>query len=185
MGRREDDARFLKSEKNLVKAAIAELKKQHFVTITKICQEAGVFTSTFYRHYHNLDELIRAREQKLLQEFRCSTIARRVSSLEQLFRNYLIFVYQHRDDFELSIITDQLGTPMTMLSELRQTITNGWRMAPAKLNRIYQVHSYEIVGILVVWAKEEQFNARMIAQYADELAQLTQTAVRRLSQLTT
>ena len=185
MAKRENDARFLKSEKLMIGAATEEIGSGRPVTITSICQRAGIFTSTFYRHYRSINELVETCSENLLQGFNVllNEVDKERLSMEKLFKKWAWFIYQNREAFMLSILMDQKDLLLSMMRELRPVATLNWRSSPQKTAKVYLIYSYEVIGIWMNWAKQEKFNIDKIVPHAQELNFLTRTALQRLGGL--
>lgn len=186
MAKRKSDARFLKSEKLLISAVTAEIRGSKNVTITDICRRAGVFESTFYRHYRGLNDMIKSCENKILKDFsQLIAIATKENlPIEQLFRKWAFFIYRNRDMLCLSIAANQLNLLMIMIKNLWPIATVGWRSSPQKMQQIYLIYSYEIAGVWLEWAEQEHFATEKIPTHIQELSYLTRTALQRLGGIT-
>ncbi|MBR3220549.1 TetR/AcrR family transcriptional regulator [Candidatus Saccharibacteria bacterium] len=166
----------------MIGAAIEEIKSGGQVTVARICRRAGVFVSTFYRHYHNLGGLITMHENNLIRDFEKLIEVAKNNQLpvEHLFKKWAWFIYQNREAFYLSVLVNQLSLLMLMTERIRPLTTAGWRSSPQKTAQVYLIYSYEVAGIWIDWAEREQFNVEQIPKRAKELSFLTRTALQRL-----
>ena len=127
MAKREDDARFLNSEKLIIGAAATELRQGRTITVTGLCRRAGIFASTFYRHYHNLDDMIDACGKRLLADFKAlvKQAQQQRLSKEVFFLQWGMLIYQNQDAFYLLATARKLSVPLMMLYALKPFTTAG------------------------------------------------------------
>ena len=185
MVKRADDARYLKSEGLIITAAAKLAHDGRRVTVTKICEQAGIFISTFYRHFRGINEMLEACNEMLavgLEEI-LTEAKRNELSLEQIFQQWAFFLYRHQDLFCLVTATGGMGVALVILEHLRPLAVMKWRSSPEVIEYIYLIFSYEVMGIWMRWAKREKFNIDKIPGHARELDYLARTALQRLGGL--
>lgn len=186
MSERQSDLRYQKSEQRLLQSLDQLLQQGKMIKVCDLCRQAGVFESTFYRHYRNIQDLINQKEQQLMQRFdRVLARARRHhEDLAQLVKDTLIFIYQNRTDLRLLSHIDHDKIPLAIMSKLRPLTTTHWQpYAPQKLALIYSIYSHEVAAVLTTWGEEEDFATTRLARHKHDIIYLTETAIKRLKYL--
>lgn len=186
MAERQQDLRYQKSEQRLFKSLEKLLQQGKIIRVCDLCRQAGIFESTFYRHYHSIQELICQREDQMLREFDqvLAKANRRHEKLPRVVDDTLIFIYKNRADFKLLSYVDHDKMPLAIMQKLRPFATSHWEhYAPKKLSLIYHVYSHEVVAILTTWGEQEDFATNRLARHEHDIVYLTETAVKRLNRL--
>ena len=105
------DKRFMRSDKLILRALAISLHRKNTVSIKVIdlCRIAKIATSTFYRHYSNVDEVVENYEEKLRRKiYRKMTRLSPTTVPRKIFRNLLLLIYQDRIYFKITLEREQV-----------------------------------------------------------------------------
>lgn len=179
------DKRFLRSDKLILRALVISLHRKHTVSIKVIdlCRIAKIATSTFYRHYRNVDEVVENYEEKLRRKIhRKMTRLSPTTVPRKIFRNLLLLIYQDRIYFKIALEREQVQ----ILKDIIQGLTGFQEIARccqnmSPMKRV--IFEHEILGLITMWGEQDNFDLDLVEYYAFQINQLCETAPRRLNWL--
>ena len=139
-------------------ALIAEAGNKPFseITITRICEKAGVGRQTFYRHFKNKEEVIRSRMRKIFNEYMVSLQDNLIASQDLDFINLQTLQFWKRNANLFRLVNDT-AVQVVVFSELDVLME---RIVEANLAyhdtdpflRTFRL--WGMKGILLAWAED-------------------------------
>ncbi len=167
-------------------------KDFEYITVTEICEKAGVNRSTFYLHYETIGDLLtECLENMNKQFFMCfketSLEFRRnieAASLEQLFLitpeyliPYLTYIFEHKTAFKVVLKNPQImqadKTYTAIFGDILNSILERYKIP--KRDREYMLSFYieGVMGIIKRWLLSECVDS------VDEIAKIMMNLIRR------
>ena len=168
------------SEKKILKAFSKVLVETRSVNVKtrQISKAAGIANSSFYIHYHSLTDLIEKNEEKILDGLNLEVrkMARKYCSLEQAYRNILLYLYKHRDFLDIIMKIKNVETPMKILRYIKPLIDENWERFGDKVSEyIFLQFSFTAMVEFLTW-QSERYSLEKIGKHAHNLANLTISA---------
>lgn len=147
------------------------------VKISELTKASGVFRSTFYNHYDNINELMIKTEERIIKEFKETVlpIAENSTTLHVVLFRLFIFIREYKDYFQALFDLESHRLIVHMFKELRPIITKNWTNY-GNGDQIYHVYSHEVSAIIMLWYKDDNFSKNAIDKYVSQVAYLTRYA---------
>lgn len=183
-GRTKQTLRYRLSEQKVFQSLRFILKKygSYKVSVTRICQKPFVSDTTFYRHYHGLNDLFQQNQANLLEQleqFLASDKTKNLSQQEFITR-LLILIYRNRTFVDILVRMHNVELGLIVMSKIRPILTKNWSIYDRATNqRIYTFFSAEFITEIALWAVQENFNFNTVESHAQHLQNFTTTACQR------
>lgn len=178
-----NDIRYRKTEKRILSALSGLIfKKPRTISIKPIslARESGISTSTLYRHYKVIDNIVSSHERRLLRDFhiRYNKIKKR-ATLDQSVQCVLFFIALNQDYFRLAFRQNDKHVFNLMMKSLKPKICRFSKIS-SKSDKIIAIYNSEIYEIIAKWGnngfKIDDFN-----YIKKDILYLTSTIKTRLS----
>ncbi len=172
--------------------SLMERKDFEYITVTEICQEAGVNRSTFYLHYETIGDLLAECVENMNQKFLMyfeetpSEFKKNINSapLEQLFlitpkylTPYLTYIAENRTTFKVVLAKPEIMQADKIYASLFGDILDQIleRYEVPKQNRSYMLSFYieGMIGIVKHWLLSD------CEDTVDEIANIIMGVIRR------
>ncbi len=141
-----------------------------------------VSDTTFYRHYHGLNDLFQQNQANLLEQleqFLASDKTKNLSQQEFITR-LLILIYRNRTFVDILVRMHNVELGLIVMSKIRPILTKNWSIYDRATNqRIYTFFSAEFITEIALWAVQENFNFNTVESHAQHLQNFTTTACQR------
>ena len=149
---------------------LLEKKEFEFITITEICEKAGVNRSTFYLHYENTDDLLLETLEMLNKKFNSAfnnqKINVNISSKEELYfinEEYLIpylnYVKENKKIYKLIHKKPYLFKSQSKLSnfynELFSSILDKYSVSDEEKEYIFSYYTFGVVSVIQKWVEKD------------------------------
>lgn len=176
------DKRFQKSEKRILRGLAKLMKKCKSISIKvkELCLAARISSSTFYRHYRNVNEVLTKYEEEILQKFEAEMRQlQETASTRQIFRQTLIFIYKKQGYFRVALMYGHLFMIRKLIKELDNFMELQRRkqmMSPL----MQEIFEHEMLGLIASWGQRDDFKVELLEYYVLQLEQLLKTAPTRL-----
>lgn len=134
--------------KESIRIALFELlKKQYFsdITVSKLCEKAGVGRRTFYRHYRNLREVMDESFWMIVEDFNEEN---KWPMQKEKIYDYFFKWYRYKDYF---LILHKNGLPNYLTEKFADSIR---KSSPEIDSYSYNFYAYAIYSILYSWFME-------------------------------
>ena len=158
---------------------LLEKKDYEFITVTEICQKAGVNRSTFYLHYLSIDDLlietIDMINKKFHEAFDNKTLDVRTSTKEDLYLindenliPYLTLIKEYKHVYKLihdkpHLFKNQYTSEL-LYKELFSKILDKYGVEKSEKEYIFSYFSLGLVAIIQKWIERDcQDDIEMIA----------------------
>lgn len=184
MVKNKNDARYQKTEDAILSTLLKFLRQRpHTLCLSpsKLAHLSGISTSTFYRHYKNIDDVLTSRERQILKKYRqlLHRLKAEDLTLKQIFRHTLFFIMRHHYIFSLSISHYHCRLLEAMFFDLRPIVRAKCHL-PKGQQIILDIYFSELRGLLEKWA-DHAFSATELDDILDSMIYLAQTARTRLA----
>ena len=186
MSERQQDLRYKKAEQRLLTSLEQLLKQGKPIKVCELCRHAGMFESTFYRHYRSLHDLISQKEKQIIRQFDqvLARASRRQDDLPRIIQDTLIFIHKNRADLRLLAYISHDKILLSLMAKLQPLTTRHWQpYTPSKRAFIFDVYSHEVVAVITTWGQQEDFATDHLIRHEHDIIYLTETAVKRLNYL--
>lgn len=181
-----NDTRYLKVQEKLerVIGRLIRRGKLAKLQVHEVSSEAGIYVSTFYDHFKNMDVAITQLDSKMSVSLTalCKEAEETGCSLEVTFSKILYFIQKNAEYYDM--VTHRMNAvPLVQIVEIfRPLLCRYWRRFSAAENaRIFQLYAWEFSGLIYYWGQQEKFDSAKIPEYSKRLARLTKTAPQRLA----
>ena len=149
---------------------LLEKKDYEFITVTEICQKAGVNRSTFYLHYESMDDLLIETldmiNKKFLEAFDNKTLDVRTLTKEDLYLindehliPYLNLIKEYKHVYKLIHDKPQLFkkqyTFELLYKELFSVILDKYGVNTSEKEYIFSYFSLGLVAIIQKWIEKD------------------------------
>ena len=177
------DFRFKKTEQSIFEA-LSELLNECPMTVslrpTELARRSRIAVSTFYRHYNNIDEVLKYHERNMMRRFRFMVQKVRESkpTLRQCIERILYFIYNNRDFFSTAICQGNRCPLEAIFNALKPKICQTCHL-PKNSERILLICFNEIYGLIEEWQKSS-FEPERITGLVEDIEYLLKTAKVRL-----
>ena len=149
---------------------LLEKKDYEFITVTEICQKAGVNRSTFYLHYESIDDLLIETldmiNKKFLETFNNKTLNVSKSAKEDLYLindeyliPYLNLIKEYRHVYKLihdkPLLFKKQYTSELLYKELFSKILDKYGVDSSEKEYIFSYFSLGLVAIIQKWIEKD------------------------------
>lgn len=177
-------ARYRDSEQKIFQSIRFVLKKYgiYKLSVTRICQKPFITDTTFYRHYHGLNDLFRQNQANLLEQLEQFLKSEQTKNLSQqeFITRLLILIYRNRTFVDILVRMHNIELALIVMSKIRPILTKNWSIYDRATNqRIYTFFSAEFITEIALWAVQENFNFNTVESHAQRLQNFTTTACQR------
>ena len=158
---------------------LLEKKDYEFITVTEICQKAGVNRSTFYLHYESIDDLLIETldmiNKKFLETFNNKTLNVSKSTKEDLYLindeyliPYLNLIKEYKHVYKLihdkPLLFKKQYTSEFLYKELFSKILDKYGVDSSEKEYIFSYFSLGLVALIQKWIEKDcQDDIEMIA----------------------
>ncbi len=143
----------------------------HQITVTQLCQAAGVGRKSFYRHFETTRDILQLQVDVLYQEFEARLTA---AAPEEMIRSHLEFLQSHVDFLVLLQNQGMLGMLSAKFEEILPRVMPQWSDDPVEQEYLAAYVSAGITALFRTWA------IRGFAEGADRVAEIAAAAQRGL-----
>lgn len=177
------DKRFLDTEQKINQTFIAFLHRgDRRIYVQDLCDEAQIFSSTFYDHYPNMYVVLETIEHNLQRDF--LKYITEAGSLDIILRRLLIFICKNRDYFLMANQKNNYAWFVSVFCILKPKLIGHWRpRAQGTMERWFQMLCGELIATLNTWCQQSKFDAQDITVVQNRLQKLISTAEIRFRQL--
>ena len=138
------------------------------ITVTRICQEAGVGRKTFYRHYERKEDVLEQMIAYLREEYAQELLA---VPIEEAVRCHFSFLAHRLEFLKLMYAAGQIGLVNTRFSELQPKVMPKWSEDERENAYRNAVMVAGTEAVVRMWAE------RGFRESVDELVRLHQYAL--------
>lgn len=173
------DERFYKTEKAIFDA-LRELIEERPTTLSlhpsELAKKSKIAASTFYRHYQNIDEAIRTKENNLKRRFRVMLRAKTEDNIDlrQNISRIVYFIYQNRDYFATAFCRGNHRMVKVIFEDIKPKICRACHL-PKNSDLIFHICLSEICALIEIWSKES-FNPDKMEKLVEDILYLLKTA---------
>jgi AcrR family transcriptional regulator len=177
------DFRFKKTEQSIFEA-LSELLNECPMTVslrpTELARRSRIAVSTFYRHYNNIDDVLKYHERNMMRRFRfmLQKVRETKPTLRQCIERVLYFIYNNRDFFSTAICQGNRCPLEAIFNALKPKICQTCHF-PKNSERILLICFNEIYGLIEEWQKSS-FEPERITGLVEDIEYLLKTAKVRL-----
>lgn len=180
MAKKLGDARFRKTEEAIF-GAFFEKEDGVKLSVGELAQKVGVNRVTIYRHHRAIREITENYECYILEKYtELMTEVRKREDVElrRMYYEVVLFILQNRRIFEMLIKRKNFKVLDEMMVVLKPEMANFIRLS-GSYERIFKVHTGEIVGLIVDWGLDG-FQEAKIVKLLNNIMYLTKSARGRL-----
>ena len=180
MAKKLGDARFRKTEEAIF-GAFFEKEDGVKLGVGELAQKVGVNRVTIYRHHRAIREITENYESYILEKYtELMTEVRKREDVElrRMYYEVVLFILQNRRIFEMLIKRKNFKVLDEMMVVLKPEMANFIRLS-GSYERIFKVHTGEIVGLIVDWGLDG-FQEAKIVKLLNNIMYLTKSARGRL-----
>lgn len=180
-----NDQRFLRVQERIFSALGQFLYHENFASITvpKLSQKAHIWSSTFYDHFHNINDAIIQYEHlydQAIETLRDESSANSLS-IEYSITKILYFINKHKDYYANCLRRQNFLPFFSIAKTFRPLLTRNWsNYGHAKNDLSFKIFCGELSGVIFFWGESEHFDGTKIVQHANYLTRLAKNATRRL-----
>lgn len=149
---------------------LLEKKEFEFITITEVCQKAGVNRSTFYLHYENMDDLLMETIEMINRRFNKAFNNKKVNaslaSKEELFFidddnliPYLNFVKENKKIYKLINAKPYIFKSQSKLNsfyvDIFDKVLEKYNVSKEEKDYVFSYYTFGTVAIIQKWLERD------------------------------
>lgn len=133
-------------------------KRYSSKTIKAHAKDSGIWASSFYRHYKNLDTARATIEKRYITDFR--KVISKDRDAHTAFSTLILFVLKNRHFFVAAIKRGDYYVLLAMLGEIFPKISQTWpKMSKNTTEHIKELVKNQLLGELIYWGETTKFNS--------------------------
>ncbi|MBQ3469393.1 hypothetical protein IJH16_00235 [Candidatus Saccharibacteria bacterium] len=185
-----NDRRYLKTQKAIDKATRKFIRDGHIagIKVAEVSKEAKIYTSTFYEHHLDMDEVITQMDERM-----AAGLAKIVSEMEGtdyslriLYSKMLFYIHKNKDYYGI-VVKQKVAAPLILITEVaKPKILKVWKkesrvkLSDDDLEKILTILEWENCGVVWWWGEKYKFADKKIGSIAKRMTILTNKVYREL-----